>query len=150
VRTAVTALAGSCHCGNLEVVFEPSRPPEELPVRACACSFCRAHGARTTTDPHGRVGLRARDQGQLLRYRFAQRTADFLVCRGCGVYVAAVLETDDGRLVATLNVNVLVERGRFASEAPVDYDGESEAARRARRAAGWTPVVWEPDPPGRG
>lgn len=140
---APSALRGGCHCGNLEITFEPSVRPEELPVRACGCSFCRAHGARTTTDRRGRVRLRANEPGELVRYRFDRRTADFLVCRRCGVYVAAAMETADG-LVATINVNALAERDRFGPAAPVDYAGESESARRARRAAGWTPAAWDP------
>src|SRR2546422_3634073 len=47
---------------------------------ADTCSFCRKHGARTTSDPSGRVVITVRHPGQLLRYRFGLETADFLVC----------------------------------------------------------------------
>ncbi len=48
-------LTGRCHCGNLELALETSVRPEELSLRADTCSFCRKHGARTTSDPGGRV-----------------------------------------------------------------------------------------------
>lgn len=135
-------LRGGCHCGALEVALDLSRPPEETPVRACACSFCRAHGARTATDPSGLAVLGARDPALVGRYRFGLATADFLVCRRCGVYVAAVIDAG-GDLRATVNVNTLAEAARFTREAAsVDYGGESAEARRGRRAAAWTPARW--------
>jgi len=132
---------GRCHCGNLELTFESTLTPEQLPVRADMCSFCRSHGARTVTDPDGSVSIIVHAPKQLSRYRFGLRTADFLVCKHCGVYVAAVLTTG-GRTYATVNINVLDSADRFTQPVlPVTYDGETEAERVARRAAKWTPVV---------
>lgn len=140
----MAALHGGCHCGNLEVELELRVRPEEAEVRACGCSFCRAHGSRNVTDPGGRVLLRAREPTELSRYRFGQRTADFLVCRRCGVYVGAVMAAPDGRLYATINVNALAERARFTREAAkVSYDAEGPAGRVDRRASHWTPAAWE-------
>ena len=135
---------GSCHCGNLTLVFESRWAPEELPVWVCECSFCRLHGAQTTSDPEGRVAIRVQEPAQLSRYRFGLATADFLVCRRCGVYVAAVIagESPDERR-ATVNVTTLAEASRFtrAPSAVVSYAGESAAARRERRKSNWTPVA---------
>ena len=78
---------GRCHCGNLELALETSLRPEELSLRADTCSFCRRHGARTTSDPSGHVVITVHHPEQLLRYRFGLRTADFLVCTRCGIYV---------------------------------------------------------------
>ena len=50
-------LTGRCHCGNLELSLETSVRPEELSLRADTCSFCRRHGARTTSDPSGHVAI---------------------------------------------------------------------------------------------
>jgi hypothetical protein len=132
---------GRCHCGNLEVTFETAREPAATPLRECACSFCRRHGATAVTDPAGRVELRARAPAEVSRYRFALRTAEFLVCRTCGVYVAAICEVE-GATYATLNCNVLDARAAF-TQAPgrVDYDGETPAERIARRGRVWTPAV---------
>ena len=132
-------LRGGCHCGAITVAFETSRAPEALPLRACQCSFCRRHGARNTTDPAGRLHLvAARDA--LVRYRFGLRTADFLLCGRCGIYVACVV--DD--VFASLNSRVLDDAARLTQPAtPVDYDGETAEARLARRRARWTPATIE-------
>ena len=130
---------GGCHCGAVRVVFESRFGPAELPVRACQCSFCRAHGARTASDPQGSV----RFSGPLRRYRFGLRTADFLLCPDCGVYLGALYADADGAW-ATLNVNCLAERALFpAAPEPVSYEGEDPAGRVARRKARWTPAETE-------
>ncbi len=74
-------------------------------------------------------------------YRFGSRTADYLLCRRCGVYVAAVCETAAG-LRAVVNVNCLADRALF-NQVPStpDYDGETTEARLARRATNWMPAV---------
>ena len=133
------SLRGGCHCGAVRVAFETRTAPEALPVRACQCSFCRAHGARTASDPQGRV----RFIGPLRRYRFGLRTADFLLCPQCGVYLGALYADGDGAW-ATLNVNCLAERALFpVAPEPVSYEVEDAAARGARRKARWTPAELE-------
>jgi hypothetical protein len=134
-------LTGGCHCGNLALTFEPARDPAGLAVRACGCAFCRGHGARTVSDPQGRVAFLVRDQARLSRYRFGLGTAEFLVCRTCGVYVGAVM-TEAGSACATVNINALQTPEVFPGAAvPVSYDRESASARRARRRARWTPAT---------
>lgn len=132
---------GGCHCGNLRVRLRLTRPPADNPLRACACAFCRAHATRTVADPGGLFEVWADDWSSVERYRFGSRTADYLVCKRCGIYVAAVCETAAG-LRAVVNVNSLADRAAFtqAPSAP-DYDGEATAARLARRAANWMPAV---------
>ena len=64
---------------------------------ACApasAAFCRAHGARTTSDPNGAMRIRIRDSEKLQRYRFGLKTADFLICRACGVFVGALMDEE--------------------------------------------------------
>jgi hypothetical protein len=136
-------LTGGCHCGNLTVTLETQHGPEELPVWVCDCSFCRLHGARTTSDPEGRVSIRVREPAQLSRYRFGLATADFLICRRCGVYLAAVIPADhkDGAR-ANLNVTALEAAERFTRRPFSDtYPGETASERRSRRASNWTPVA---------
>jgi hypothetical protein len=134
-------ISGGCHCGALRVRFT-SRRFETLAVRACGCSFCTKHGARTTTDPSGQLELEICDPARLIRYRFGMNTADYLVCGGCGIYAAAVL-TDGERSWATLNINVLDQPAdhRVAAATPVDYGAEDRDARIARRKATWTPTI---------
>ena len=145
----IARFTGSCHCGNLAVTFESPSRPEDLAVRSCGCSFCRRHGARCVSDPAGAVRIAVRDPALLLRYRFGLATADFLVCRRCGVYMGAVMPVGDAA-VATLNVNSFNPPHPFERDGvAMDYGGEPEALRRARRAAGWTPAVFEaPGPSG--
>ena len=137
----MNCLAGHCHCGNLVVELETQTPSAQLPLRADQCSFCRRHGARTTTDPNGKLRIRVDDPELLLQYRFGQSTADFLICKRCGIYVAAVIVAPEGRAYATLNVNCL-DRADELTQAvtPVSYDGESAPERMARRIARWTPT----------
>ena len=77
----------------------------------------------------------------LSRYRFGLGITDYLVCRTCGAYVGAVME-DEGRLIATLNVNALDIRDSFDPAPPLHvYDGEDEPRRRSRRRKFWMPAT---------
>ena len=75
------------------------------------------------------------------RYRFSSRTADYLLCKTCGVYIGAVCETEHGVRMVT-NVNSLTDRGAFppASSFP-DHDDEPADMRVSRRSANWTPAI---------
>lgn len=133
---------GGCHCGALRYALETALPLAALPLRACQCSFCRAHGARSTSDPSGTV--RYEIQVEPLRYRFGLKTADFLICSRCGSYLGATFE-DAGRTWTVLNANTLDGVAALTQPpTPVDYSGEDETARRARRRARWTPVAPPP------
>ena len=113
---------------------------EQLPLRACQCSFCRHHGALSTSDSQGALRFELRDASRLIRYRFGLKTADFLICGTCGVYVGATLE-DGGKSWAIINANTLDEVASLTQDAaPMDYDGEDAARRMARRKARWTPI----------
>jgi hypothetical protein len=132
---------GGCHCGNLRLTLRLSQPPAAMRLRACGCSFCRAHNTRTTSDPDGLVEIRADDWSLVEPYRFGSGTAEFLLCRRCGVYLGAVCDTPAG-LRATINTNTLDDRVLFAQPATaVDHDGETLDDRLARRARTWTPAV---------
>jgi len=130
---------GACHCGQLRWTLRSALAPAELPVRACQCGFCTRHGALSTSDPAGRLRFEVDDPALLLRYRFATGSADFLVCRRCGVYVGALMQAD-GAWFAIANLNTLEGREPLQPvPQPMVYDGEDEAARRSRRSARWTP-----------
>jgi hypothetical protein len=133
--------AGGCHCGNLRLRLQLTRLPAEYATRSCSCSFCRAHATRTVSDPDGHVEIQADDWSRIERYRFGSGTADYLLCRTCGVYIGAVCETELGTRAVT-NVNSLADRASFpqASSFP-DHDNEPVKARMTRRAANWTPAV---------
>jgi hypothetical protein len=110
-------------------------------VRACQCSFCRAHAARCTSDPDGCVDFHVAKPDALVRYSFGLRTAEFLLCGSCGVYLAAVLSSERGTF-ATVNVNTFTSTiPDLPAAEPVSYEAESREQRVARRERGWTPVV---------
>ncbi len=133
---------GGCHCGNVQVTFATQQSPEEITVRACTCSFCTRHGARTATDRKGQVHILVRAPAELSRYQFGLKTAEFFICKHCGVYLAAVLTTEEGTSYATVNVNALDAGQRF-TQLPMDvnYEGEDARKRIARRKENWTPAV---------
>ena len=132
---------GGCHCGNLRLTLRLSRPPQKVRLRACGCSFCRAHATRTTSDPLGAVEIWAEDWDLVEPYRFGSRSADFLVCRRCGVYTGAVCTNEAGTW-AVINTNSLMDRALFTGlVAPVDHDGEATKDRMARRTTNWTPAI---------
>jgi hypothetical protein len=140
-KEPLTEHRGGCHCGNLRLWLRLSQPPEDTQLRACSCSFCRAHNTRTTSDPQGSVEIEAEDWSLVEPYRFGSGTAEFLICRRCRVYIGAVCETAAGTR-AVINTNCLDDRAVFTRQpTPVDHDGETTENRLARRTANWTPAT---------
>jgi hypothetical protein len=134
-------LDGGCHCGAITIQLASARAPDQLPVRTCGCTFCRKHRPRYTSDPAGHVTVRVVDEAQLGRYRFGLRLADFLICRTCGVFVAAYEPGQPGR--AVINLETLARAADFTAEPSqlTVYDSEDAATRTARRARTWTPAT---------
>ncbi|BCM18121.1 GFA family protein [Mesorhizobium sp. J8] len=136
----MTVHSGGCHCGNIRLSFSTALDPAALEIRACQCSFCIRHGSRAAADPNGRLVVSVADRERLQVYRFGLRTADYLVCRDCGVYVAAIAgEGSDA--TAVVIVNALDDRERFSREPiAVRFDAETREQRLARRRRNWMPV----------
>src|SRR5690242_17599728 len=85
---------GSCHCGDITIEYHTDLEPAEWPLRECQCSFCLKHAMLSTSDPNGDVLLMIGSSGSLNRYRFAMGVTDFLICKRCGVYIAATVLSD--------------------------------------------------------
>lgn len=99
------------------------------------------HDALSTSDPLGTLQFSATSEEVLQRYRFALKTADFLICRRCGVYVGAVIDTAEGKF-GIINTHTLDKAPRNVAEgSPISYDIEDEEARIRRREERWTPVT---------
>jgi hypothetical protein len=130
-----------CHCGALVARYRTARTPEEWPIRACQCSFCRAHGALSTSDPAGSFEFSCSRPELLQRYRCGTGTTEFLICRACGVYVGAQMLSEGARfgVLNVLTLNPMPEGLR--SPEPMNYEGETAESRRLRRAGRWTPLV---------
>lgn len=132
---------GGCHCGNIHLRLRLSKRPEDHPLRACTCSFCRSHDPRMVSDAEGEVELWADDWSLVENYRFGTRTCDFMICRRCGVFIAAVAQMTEGSR-AVVNVNCLDDRALFtAAPAVHKFDGETVETRLSRRAANWMPAA---------
>ena len=131
---------GSCHCGAIGYRYRTNVAPEQWSIRACQCSFCRAHDALSASDPTGSLEFTASDSKLLNRYRFGLRTADFLLCHACGVYIGALIETDKGQF-GIINTHALLQSpGELAATKPMSYDTEDVGGRVSRRESRWTPA----------
>jgi hypothetical protein len=129
---------GSCHCGAITAEYETDAP---VHLRQDGCGFCSSRGVKSASDPNGR--LRLVSQLPVIRYRFGQKSADFLICPACGTYVATQMEGPHG-LVGVINVVGLAIRELKDKPATLaSLDGESAAERIRRRLSRWTPMTLE-------
>lgn len=132
------AYEGRCHCGAIGYTYRTMKTPDNWPIRACQCSFCRAHDALSTSEPEATIDFWADRPTELQKYRFGLRTADFLLCRNCGVYIGALIETDTGSF-GIINVHALSPLPeRTARSVSAVYDSEDTSARISRRQARWS------------
>jgi hypothetical protein len=93
------------------------------------------------SDPEGLFEVWADDWSLVEHYRFGTCTCDFLICRRCGVFIAAVTELPAGAQ-AVVNVNCLDDRERFTSVPTLhNFEGETIETRSSRRAGNWMPAV---------
>jgi hypothetical protein len=77
----------------------------------------------------------------LYRYQFGQKTADFLLCHNCGVYVGALMQSANQQF-GIINARVLYALAEQLPEAvAMDYETESVTERMSRRAKRWTPIA---------
>ena len=130
-----------CHCGALSARYETALPVERWGVRACQCSFCRAHDALSVSDPAGTLEFCATRLECLQRYRFGSGITEFLLCRGCGVYIGARLASEPGAF-GIINAHALVPiPPQLPAATPMDYGAETASDKRTRRTARWTPLT---------
>ena len=129
----------SCHCGNIRVALDWPEAEPTIAARACGCGLCTRHGAAWTSNPGGSFRLAIGDPSRVTRYRFGTHTADFHLCRTCGI-IPIVTWTTEGARYAVFNVNAFdnVERSQIVT-APADFEGEAMENRLARRRRNWTP-----------
>jgi len=133
---------GSCHCGAIGFRYETELEPPDWSVRACQCTFCRAHCALSTSDPKGSIHFHAGRPESLVRYRFGMRSADFLLCHDCGVYIGALMP-NGARSYGIINVNALSPIPHPVAPAqPMSYEGEGGPERQRRRRERWSPATW--------
>jgi hypothetical protein len=139
-RALPASIHGRCHCGNLSYAL--GWPSASAPtLRACGCDYCSRHGALWTSHPAAAVTLTILVPELVLPYRFGTASADFLVCRRCGILTLTRCALDDGQRTV-VNANTfedwpLLECPRIAT----DFDGEDRQQRLARRQRNWSPLT---------
>ena len=130
-----------CHCGSVTARYRTALPVSAWSVRACQCDFCRTHNALSTSDPSGFLSFQASDPERVQRYRFGTRTTEFMLCRECGVYVGARIETDKGRFGILNIVTLMPLLAGVPGAQPMNYGAEAAEEKRMRREALWTPLA---------
>jgi hypothetical protein len=137
---AFTTYSAQCHCGAVRAQFRTCLPTDKWRIRECQCSFCLAHGMQSVSDPKGELVFDLQSKSRFSAYQFGTRSAEFLVCGVCGVYVGARMTTDAGSF-GILNVRALRPIPTdLPASVSVDYSTETEEGRRARRQMLWTPI----------
>jgi hypothetical protein len=128
---------GSCHCRNITFALDWQPDAEEIPARACTCSFCRKHGGVWTACPGGSLRVAIEDASLVAPYRFGTGTAEFQVCARCGD-VPVVTSRIEGRVFAVVSVNAFddFDASRL-DRVSSNVEGEAEDARLARRERNW-------------
>lgn len=133
-------ILGRCHCGNLRYAL--AWPVSSAPtLRACACDYCSRHGALWTSHPDAPVTLSIDDRARVLPYRFGTASADFLVCRRCGILTLTRCFLAGGALTV-VNANTFENLAlEHCARIATDFDGEDQAQRLARRQRNWSPLT---------
>lgn len=132
-------LTGGCHCGNIAVSVALTRAPPRCQPRACDCTFCRKHGAAWLSDPRGSLEIGIADASDLSRYRQGAAIAEMLLCRRCGVLVAAAWQGPS--LHGVVNVSALDAREEFPPAQPVSPQQLSPEEKASRWQSIWFPDV---------
>jgi hypothetical protein len=136
------ALAGGCHCGNIAARAELTSAPQQCQPRACDCEFCRKHGAAWWSDPRGSLHIHIADEADSGRYRQGAGLAEMLLCRRCGVLVAALWQgSQASALYGVVNVTVLDARSEFPAAQPVSPQQLAPEAKVSRWQSIWFPSV---------
>jgi hypothetical protein len=130
-------ITGSCHCGNISFTLDWLPEPNEIPARACGCSFCIKHGGVWTSCPSGKLRVQVRRPERVNVYAFGTKTAGFHICQDCGV-VPLVTSRIADRIYAVVSVNAFDDVDpALLKRSPASFDGESEVDRLARRQRNW-------------
>lgn len=134
-------LRGSCYCSNIRFVFITDKSDDELPRRECQCGFCVLHGRIATSDRDGELRIAIEAPENVSKFRFGHRTADFYVCRECGM-IPVVTSEIDGATRGIVDVRMIEGFDWSRSETSRhDFEGEEVDDRLDRRKGYWTGTV---------
>jgi len=110
-----------------------------------------SHGAVWTSDPEsGEVEVNIKDKSKInkyalkevpLGYRFGTKTADFYICKICGVAPIAISKIN-GNDNTVVNINTITKpKIDVATITKTNFAGESVDKRLKRRGNNWTKKV---------
>lgn len=142
VRTSVNSefsmrIDGQCHCGNIAYALTWPGGANEIPARACDCTFCTKHGGVWTSHPDAGLRVSIKKRADVSVYAFGTETAQFHVCRRCGVVPVVTCELDQ-KLYAVVNVNSFNAGSAIALQrSAATFEDEDVASRLARRKQNW-------------
>lgn len=140
-KTDLFTVHGGCHCGAVVYCYHSPLALNEIPVRACDCSFCAKHGALYTSHPEGSLEITLLEQGSLTGYRFGSETGEAMFCKTCGVYLFMFCKIEQ-RQFAALNVNSFTDFDLHDREIPRLQLGDDPVEKRLnRRQKFWIPEV---------
>ncbi|EFA83865.1 hypothetical protein PPL_02935 [Heterostelium album PN500] len=133
----IPLIKGSCHCKNITFEFDWNSDVDTIAARACSCTFCFKHGGVWTSSVTGKLNVNVKDRELLKLYNFGTKTADFYVCKECGIVPLSCC-TIDGNLYAVVNINTFEGIDpTLITEIPVTLTEETESSRLARRKKNW-------------
>lgn len=89
------------------------------------------HAAAYVSDPGGKLIITFRDRRESNSYRQGSGSAEFLICRKCGV-LAAVVYLEGERLYGTVNAKAIANSEAFGREVPVSPRKLATDEKRAR------------------
>lgn len=135
------AIQGQCHCGNLEHHLLLPASDKAVVACICRCSFCRLHHPVWLGRPASHYHLRAEQPEMVSVYRLGNTTADYLICRHCGVVMGA-LTMMDGHWWAQVNLQTLVLPSDFSYDEEFwSPKSEEKQERYMRRSRSWIAEV---------
>lgn len=129
-------LKSDCHCGNIHVELHTNLDAAAITSRICQCGLCKQHSAKWVSDAQGEAKLQFKDKDSVSFYRFGHSTSDFIICKNCGVLMAAVCKLDDNDR-AVINITPMTKEVFSAPSVLTDFDYETVDERLARRARNW-------------
>ena len=130
----------SCKCNNINYIFTTLVSLDLWPVRKCNCSFCSKRVNHIhCSDPKGSVTFLFLNPQNVTLYRHGTKTADFVICKTCNSYMAAVMPTNKGRF-SVINLEHLIDKINFTKINNLSWVDEGLESRLARRHITWTPV----------
>jgi len=130
-------ITGGCHCENIRFSLEWPASTREIATRTCGCTFCRKHGGTWTSHRDAKLNAQAKDNALVSKYRFGTETADFYICKRCGV-APFVVSRIDNNSYAVVNTNSFDPSDAYTfSNMSTDFDGEGTDDRLNRRQRNW-------------